>query len=66
MRATDELREGFLAFFESKGHKRHRSAPLIPRAYDRSTLLTTAGMLPLMPYFLCRERPPASLLTTVL
>jgi alanyl-tRNA synthetase len=41
------------------------SASLVPRADDRSTLLTTAGMQPLMPYFLGREPPPAPLLTTV-
>src|SRR6266498_5707395 len=65
MQTSGELREGFLAFFESKGHKRHPSASLVPRADDRSTLLTTAGMQPLMPYFLGREPPPAPLLTTV-
>src|SRR5918995_2534740 len=65
MRTTAELREGFLQFFESKGHKRHPSASLIPPAWDRSTLLVSAGMQPLMPYFLGRETPPAPLLTTV-
>jgi alanyl-tRNA synthetase len=65
MRTTPELREGFLQFFESKGHKRHPSAQLIPPAWDRSTLLISAGMQPLMPYFLGRETPPAPLLTTV-
>src|SRR5918995_1234245 len=65
MRTTPELREGFLAYFESKGHNRHPSASLIPRADDRSTLLTSAGMQPLMPYFLGRQTPPAPLLTTV-
>ncbi len=64
MRTTAELREGFLAYFESKGHRRHSSASLVPRADDHSTLLTTAGMQPLMPYFLGREQPPAPLLTT--
>jgi alanyl-tRNA synthetase len=64
MRTTPELREGFLAYFESKGHKRHPSASLIPSAEDRSTLLTSAGMQPLMPYFLGRETPPAPLLAT--
>jgi alanyl-tRNA synthetase len=59
-----ELREGFLSFFESKGHLRRQSWPLVPRADDRSTLLTTAGMQPLMPFFLGREEPPAPLLTT--
>jgi alanyl-tRNA synthetase len=65
MRTSGELRAGFRAFFESKGHTFRPSASLIPRADDRSTLLTTAGMQPLMPYFLGREPPPAPLLTTV-
>ena len=64
MRTSGELRAGFRAFFESKGHVFRPSAPLVPRADDRSTLLTTAGMQPLMPYFLGREPPPAPLLTT--
>jgi alanyl-tRNA synthetase len=65
MHTSAELRAGYRAFFESKGHVFRPSAPLIPRADDRSTLLTTAGMQPLMPYFLGREAPPAPLLTTV-
>jgi alanyl-tRNA synthetase len=65
MRTSAELREGFLAFFESKGHTRLPSWPLIPRPEDHSTLLTSAGMQPQMPYFLGREPPPAPLTTTV-
>src|ERR1700694_3383895 len=64
MQTAAELREGFLSYFESKGHKRLPSWPLIPRADDRSTLLTSAGMQPQMPYFLGREEPPAPLTTT--
>jgi alanyl-tRNA synthetase len=64
MRTSAELREGFLAYFESKGHKRLPSWPLIPRADDHSTLLTSAGMQPQMPFFLGLERPPAPLTTT--
>jgi alanyl-tRNA synthetase len=64
MRTTAELREGFLSFFEEKGHLRVPSAPLVPRADDRSTLLTTAGMQPQMPYFLGLEEPPAPLTVT--
>ncbi|MDE3189253.1 MAG: alanine--tRNA ligase [Acidobacteriota bacterium] len=64
MRTTAELREGFLSFFEENGHLRCPSASLIPRADDRSTLLTTAGMQPQMPFFLGREAPPALLTTT--
>src|SRR6187200_1615615 len=65
MRTSAEIREGFLSFFEKKGHLRRPSASLIPRADDRSTLLTSAGMQPQMPYFLGREPPPAPLTTTV-
>jgi alanyl-tRNA synthetase len=61
---TAELREGFQAFFEEKGHLRCPSASLIPRADDTSTLYTSAGMQPQMPYFLGREAPPAPLTTT--
>jgi alanyl-tRNA synthetase len=64
MRTTAELREGFLSFFEEKGHLRVPSASLVPRADDRSTLLTTAGMQPQMPYFLGLEQPPAPLTVT--
>ncbi|HEX3055335.1 MAG TPA: alanine--tRNA ligase [Gaiellaceae bacterium] len=64
MRTSAEIREGFLAFFEEKGHLRCPSASLVPRSDDRSTLLTTAGMQPQMPFFLGREAPPAPLTTT--
>jgi alanyl-tRNA synthetase len=64
MRTTAEIREGFLSFFEEKGHLRCPSASLVPRSDDRSTLLTTAGMQPQMPFFLGREQPPAPLTTT--
>ncbi|HET6642623.1 MAG TPA: alanine--tRNA ligase [Gaiellaceae bacterium] len=64
MRTTSELREGFLQFFESKGHQRLPSAPLIPPPEDTSTLLISAGMQPLKPYFLGQKEPPATLLTT--
>src|SRR5690349_13852083 len=65
MRTSAELRAGYRAFFEANGHVFRASAPLIPRADDRSTLLTSAGMQPLMPFFVGREAPPAKLLTTV-
>jgi alanyl-tRNA synthetase len=64
MRTTAELRAGFRAFFESKGHEFLPSASLVPPPDDRSTLLVSAGMQPLMPYFLGLKEPPASLLTT--
>jgi alanyl-tRNA synthetase len=64
VRTSAELREGFLSFFEEKGHLRCPSYSLIPRADDHSTLLTSAGMQPQMPFFLGREPPPAPLTTT--
>jgi alanyl-tRNA synthetase len=64
MRTTAELREGFLSFFEERGHLRCPSYSLVPRTGDDSTLLTTAGMQPQMPFFLGLEPPPAPLTTT--
>jgi alanyl-tRNA synthetase len=64
MRTTAELREGFLSFFEERGHLRCPSYSLVPRAGDDSTLLVTAGMQPQMPFFLGQEPPPAPLTTT--
>jgi alanyl-tRNA synthetase len=64
VQTTAELREGFLSFFEEKGHLRCPSASLIPRSDDHSTLLTSAGMQPQMPFFLGREAPPAPTTTT--
>ena len=61
--ASAELREGYLSFFEEKGHKRLPSWPLVPRAGDHTTLLTTAGMQPFKPYFRGEEEPPNRRLT---
>ncbi|HZM18398.1 MAG TPA: alanine--tRNA ligase-related protein, partial [Gaiellaceae bacterium] len=64
MRTTADIREGFLRFFEEKSHTRLPSAPVIPPPEDTSTLLISAGMQPLKPYFLGQKAPPATLLTT--
>src|SRR3954453_11017120 len=61
---SDEIRERFLSFFESRDHKRLPSASLVPAEHDPSVLLTTAGMHPLKPYFQGIERPPHHRLTT--
>src|ERR671923_2574024 len=65
MQTSAELREGFLSFFEERGHKRLPSWSLVPRAENHSTFLRSGGMQPQMPYFLGREKPPALLTTTV-
>ena len=59
-----EIRETFLNFFEERGHRRMPSASLIPPPDAASTLLTVAGMQPFKAYFLGRETPPASRLTS--
>jgi alanyl-tRNA synthetase len=64
VRTSDELREGFLAFFESRGHVRRPSASLVPATYDPSVLLTTAGMQQFKPIFLGLEPPPGPRATT--
>ncbi len=57
MLTANELRQKYLAFFKSKGHVIIPSASLIPEN-DPSSLFTTAGMQPLVP-FLMGEKHPA-------
>ena len=61
---SDSLRELYLKFFESKGHKIISSASLIPEN-DPSVLFTTAGMHPLVPYLLGEKHPEGTRLTDV-
>ena len=48
---TDELREKYLAFFETKGHSRQPSDVLVP-TWDPSVLFTPAGMNQFKDHFL--------------
>src|SRR5450830_1595252 len=59
---SSELRQKFLDFFESKGHKVIPSASLIPEN-DPTVLFTTAGMHPLVPYLLGQKHPEGTRLT---
>ena len=59
----NEIRERYLSFFESKGHLRLPSFPLVPQG-DASLLLINAGMAPLKPYFTGKEVPPRKRVTT--
>ncbi len=52
---TDELREAYLAFFESKGCVRRPSDVLVPR-WDPSVLFTPAGMNQFKDHFLGRTK----------
>ena len=60
---VNEIRESYLSFFESKGHLRHKSYPLVP-VNDKSLLLINAGMAPLKKYFTGEEEPPRHRMTT--
>jgi len=51
-----ELREKYLKFFESKGHKIIPSASLIPEN-DPTTLFTSSGMQPMVPYLMGEKHP---------
>ena len=53
---ANELRERYQQFFEAHGHKRIRSAPLLPEN-DPTVLFTTAGMHPLVPFLLGEPHP---------
>ena len=55
---ADELRETYLKFFESKGHKIISGASVIPEN-DPTVLFTTAGMHPLVPYLMGEMPHPA-------
>ncbi len=59
----NDLRESYLKFFESKGHLRMNSFPLVPKD-DNSILLINAGMTPLKKYFQGIEEPPRHRVTT--
>ena len=62
---ADELRELYLKFFESKGHKIIPGASVIPEN-DPTVLFTTAGMHPLVPYLMgAMEHPAGTRLTDV-
>lgn len=59
----NELREKYLAFFESKGHLRLPSFSLIPQN-DKSLLLINSGMAPMKKYFTGEITPPRTRVTT--
>lgn len=53
---VENLREKYISFFESKGHKMIPSAPVVPEN-DPSVLFNTAGMQPLVPYLMGQPHP---------
>ena len=60
---TNDLRDAYLKFFESKEHLKLDSFSLVPKN-DNSLLLINAGMAPLKPYFTGLQEPPRRRVTT--
>lgn len=52
----NEVRSKYLAFFKERGHTIIPSAPLVPEN-DPTTLFTSSGMQPLVPYLLGQKHP---------
>lgn len=50
------IRDKYIEFFVSKGHKQIPSAPVVPEN-DPSVLFNTAGMQPLVPYLMGESHP---------
>ena len=50
------IKDLYINFFISKGHKQIPSAPVVPEN-DPSVLFNTAGMQPLIPYLMGQEHP---------
>ena len=63
MTSVNDLRESFLSYFESRGHTRKASAPLVPEN-DPTLLFVNAGMVPFKNIFTGAETPFAPRATT--
>ena len=50
------IRKKYIEFFKARGHKEIASAPLVPEN-DPTTLFTSSGMQPLVPYLLGQPHP---------
>ncbi len=61
--SLNDLRESFLSFFESKGHIRLPSFPLVPQG-DKSLLLINSGMAPMKKFFTGEDKPPRNRVCT--
>ena len=61
--SLNDLREKYLSFFESHGHKRLPSFSLVPQG-DKSLLLINSGMAPMKKFFTGEVTPPAPRVTT--
>lgn len=60
---SDEIREKYLKFFEERGHVRIEPSPLVLE--DDTTLFTSAGMQPLVPYLKGEPHPKGKRLVDI-
>lgn len=59
-----EIIDIYISFFEKRGHKRIPNSPLVPEN-DPTTLFTSSGMQPLVPYLLGQRHPEGNRLVDV-
>ncbi len=59
-----EIIDVYISFFEKRGHKRIANSPLVPEN-DPTTLFTSSGMQPLIPYLLGEKHPQGDRLVDV-
>lgn len=64
MLTASEIITRYISFFEHRGHKRIANSPLVPQN-DPTTLFTSSGMQPLVPYLLGEVHPSGTRLVNV-
>lgn len=62
--SAKELIDIYISFFEKRGHKQIANSPLVPEN-DPTTLFTSSGMQPLIPYLLGETHPSGTRLVNV-
>lgn len=61
---ASQIIQKYISFFEKRGHKRIINSPLVPEN-DPTTLFTSSGMQPLVPYLLGEPHPQGKKLVNV-
>lgn len=61
---ASQILEKYISFYEKRGHKRIANSPLVP-FNDPTTLFTSSGMQPLVPYLLGEKHPQGVRLVNV-
>lgn len=64
MLTAREIIDIYISFFEKRGHKRIQNSPLVP-IDDPTTLFTSSGMQPLVPFLLGEQHPSGTKLVDV-